>query len=311
LLRHSVKDISTGQRKLVAIASILHKNRQIRLFDEPTANLDPQAAEKVLTLIKQSATNCITIIASHDENVGSISTCLLHTESKNGQWVFNSVNDKHEKDKSLGPIRFNKNTFSEQEIIFNGTNITYRYPNGELGLKPLSLSIYRGDCLAISGNTGKGKTTLIKILTKEIKPTSGQVLISKLGKCSVVFQENERQLFSDTVLGELLLGLPHKRDIINEAEAILEKINLSNRAEIPPFFLSSGEKKKLLIASILLHHPTTLILDEPFAGMDAISVEKIVSLLREYRESNLMTVLIVEHQPRLSSIFFSKYLEIK
>lgn len=309
LLGASIKDISTGQRKLVAIAAALHKQRRLRLFDEPTANLDSAAVAKALHVIQQSATDCITVIASHDERVRGICTQVLSSHDGKA-WISGLPEANQVEDRFFRASPKPSEGQVQQELVFHCEDIAYTYPNGLPGLRSISFSLFRGERVGISGDNGSGKTTLIRMLTRDIKPSHGRIVVERLGKCGVIFQESERQLFGSTVVDEILLGVPQRTSAYQDAQAILEKLGLSHRLAMHPLFLSGGEKKKLLIAAVLICQPDTIILDEPFAGMDVESITQTTHLLEEYQRRTQMTVLIVDHRFKHTSGFFERELVI-
>lgn len=307
LLDLSVKDISTGQRKLVAVAAAIWKQRKVRLFDEPTANLDPISSENVLNAIQQTASGCMTVIASHDDRVKSICS---HSATLGNRNVARSP--AVEEWLKLLPSSTASDNYTpankDAQLVFHCTKVSYTYPNGITGLKPISLSISRGEIIHVFGNNGSGKTTFIRILRREIQPSSGEISVNNLGKCGVVFQENERQLFAPTVMDELMLGIRGKnRHLVRlEVETILHNLGLAHRAEMHPMFLSGGEKKKVLIAAVLLCKPDTLILDEPFAGMDTESIEQTAELLYDYQRKTKMTLILIDHKTNPILTFVDK-----
>lgn len=225
-------------------------------------------------------------------------------------WTLTSLAAQMEEDCFLPVFPISAKLRPQQELVYFCKNISYTYPNGLLGLKPISFSLFRGERIGIIGDNGSGKTTLIRILTRDIRPSQGQVVIDCLGKCGVVFQENERQLFGNTVIGELLLGVRQNEAVRRSAQAILERLSLSHRMAMHPIFLSGGEKKKLLIAAVLICQPHTLILDEPFAGMDANSIKQTIDLIEEHQQRTQMTVLVIDHNANRIPKFFERQIVI-
>lgn len=309
LLKESVKDISTGQRKLVAVAAALVKQRRLRLFDEPTANLDLEATSRVIQAIRRTVANSITVIASHDARIKDICDSTLRLPYIHQQNPVVPQESYDKKRRASLPTRQEEIT-SSRELVFDCRDISYIYPNRVQGLKPQSFQIYNRERLSLQGENGKGKTTLLRILAGNMKPSTGHILINRLGTCGVVFQENERQIFCGSVMDEMLLGTMQSRGAAEEAKLILQRIGLVEFAQMHPLFLSGGEKKKLLIAAVLMHHPDTLILDEPFAGMDTDSVESVLKLLEEVCKEKQMTIIIVDHKTPQASRFIERQISL-
>jgi energy-coupling factor transport system ATP-binding protein len=188
-------------------------------------------------------------------------------------------------------------------------------PLSNEALSGVNLSIDRGELLALVGETGSGKTTLVLHLNGLLLPTRGSVRVGdvvvtpqtkKTGKLremvGIVFQYPEHQLFEETVFKEISFGLIHgdfdltERQREGRVREAARKVNLdidvlSGRT---PFSLSGGEQRKVAIASILAMDPDILIFDEPTQGLDAESraetLRQIVALNRRGK-----TIIIISH----------------
>ncbi|TDA28255.1 MAG: ABC transporter ATP-binding protein [Archaeoglobi archaeon] len=183
-------------------------------------------------------------------------------------------------------------------------NVSYRYPDGSLGVENVSLEIKKGEKVAVIGENGSGKTTLIFLLSGLLKPSEGEVKI--LGftnkqieeirkRVGVVFQNPDDFLFNPSVRDELLyvprqLGLTEK-----EMEEIIRRFSelfgLKDVLEKPPFRLSGGEKKKVAIASVLVYTPEIVFLDEPTANVDAKTRKLVGEIITSYNG----TVVVATH----------------
>lgn len=164
-------------------------------------------------------------------------------------------------------------------------NVSFRYPDGSIGLNGCSLAIARGSRNALIGANGSGKTTLFQHCNGLLRPQSGSVhyagepidysrgglrrLRSTVG---LVFQNPDHQLFSasvqeDVSFGPINLGLDEAtvRRRVNEA---LHAVGMSDCAEKAVHNLSFGQKKRVCIAGVLAMQPELLVLDEPMAGLD-------------------------------------------
>ena len=166
--------------------------------------------------------------------------------------------------------------------------------------------------VGIAGHTGSGKTTLVQLLDRLLKPTSGTIMLNgddiyskkydtkKLRKTvGIVFQYPEYQLFEETVLKDVAfgpknLGLPEKEAVQNATEA-LKLVGIEEKDfALSPFELSGGQRRRVAIAGVLAMHPQILILDEPTAGLDPEGRDEIFSLLSGLHEQG-MTVILVSH----------------
>ena len=183
-------------------------------------------------------------------------------------------------------------------------DVSYRYPDGTLGVENVSLEIKKGEKVAVIGENGSGKTTLIFLLSGLLKPSEGEVKI--LGftnkqieeirkRVGVVFQNPDDFLFNPSVRDELLyvprqLGLSEKemKEII---QRFSELFGLKDVLEKPPFRLSGGEKKKVAIASVLVYTPEIVFLDEPTANVDAKTRKLVGEIITSYKG----TVVVATH----------------
>ncbi len=183
-------------------------------------------------------------------------------------------------------------------------DVSYRYPDGSLGVENVSLEIKKGEKVAVIGENGSGKTTLIFLLSGLLKPSEGEVKI--LGftnkqieeirkRVGVVFQNPDDFLFNPSVRDELLyvprqLGLSEK-----EMEEIIRRFSelfgLKDVLEKPPFRLSGGEKKKVAIASVLVYTPEIVFLDEPTANVDAKTRRLVGEIITSYKG----TIVVATH----------------
>ncbi|MBZ5749985.1 MULTISPECIES: energy-coupling factor ABC transporter ATP-binding protein [Metabacillus] len=195
--------------------------------------------------------------------------------------------------------------------ILSFENISYKYSDGTLALKDITLSIHHGKKIALIGNNGAGKSTLFLLLNGIIKPTNGQILfkgkelsytrqeIRQLRKqVGIVFQNPDSQLFSSSVyedikFGPKNLGLSPKRvkQTVQDAMTLTETESLKDR---PPHFLSIGQKKRVSIAGIIAMNPELMVLDEPTAGLDPYYSKKIMNLLDHIHNEN-RTILLSTH----------------
>lgn len=193
--------------------------------------------------------------------------------------------------------------------IISFEKVDYTHPNGVAALKGISLSISRGELVAILGTNGAGKSTLVRHINALLKPTHGQVLVFETDtkkttsailsrKVGIVFQNANNQLFSDSVRSEIQFGLKNfgfSPELIEErTKWALNTFSLEQYIERPPMELSGGEKKRLCNALVLAWDPEILILDEPTVGQDSEQKETLVEMIRMFQRLN-RTVIIVTH----------------
>ena len=155
----------------------------------------------------------------------------------------------------------------------------------------LDLSIARGSFVALLGESGCGKTTLLRAIAGLGRIDGGK--IERSGRPAVVFQEH-RLLPWDSLWRNVALGLPEK-DSRGLAEAALAEVGLGDRLDDWPRNLSGGQAQRVALARALVQQPQLLLLDEPFAALDALTRIKMQSLVRALVRKHQPGVLLVTH----------------
>lgn len=201
--------------------------------------------------------------------------------------------------------------------VIRTENLTHIYNKGTpfqmAAIDDVNIEIEKGELVGIIGHTGSGKSTLIQHLNGLLKPESGKIYLDgediwadkskirnvrfKVGLC---FQYPEYQLFEETVYKDIAFGPTNMG--LSEAEIdkrVRDAANFvglkSEYLEKSPFDLSGGEKRRAAIAGVMAMQPEVLIMDEPTAGLDPKGRDRILSMLKEYREETGSTVLLVSH----------------
>ncbi|MHA1125920.1 MAG: energy-coupling factor ABC transporter ATP-binding protein [Candidatus Heimdallarchaeota archaeon] len=189
-------------------------------------------------------------------------------------------------------------------------DITFQYnPKHKPAIQSTTLEFSLGEQVAIIGENGAGKTTLAKLIIGMLNPQKGSIRIdgkstAKLSIADIaeqigyVFQNPNVMLFTNTIEKELELSLlrfnftkEEKQKKINE---ILEFFNLTKYKTTHPRLLSRGEKQKLALAAVLIQEPKTIILDEPFSGIDRSQKSLLMDYIHELKAQGKL-VIIVSH----------------
>lgn len=203
-------------------------------------------------------------------------------------------------------------------MIIQTEHLTHKYGEGTpfamTAIEDVSLQIPRGAYVGIIGHTGSGKSTLISHMNAILKPTSGRILVDGNDlwsenkqqrlltrfKVGLVFQYPEHQLFEQTVYKDLAFGPKNmgldEAEIDKRVHKALSFAGLDESyLEKSPFDLSGGQKRRVAIAGVMALEPKVLILDEPAAGLDPKGRDEILARIREYHQSEDVTVLLVSH----------------
>jgi sulfonate transport system ATP-binding protein len=163
---------------------------------------------------------------------------------------------------------------------------------GNIVLDGIDLDIRRGEFFCLLGPSGTGKTTLLRILTGLERADAGEVLVAE--RRTVVYQE-PRLIQSKRVLGNVLLGQRKSGDRKLAALDALTEVGLSNHAKAWPATLSGGEAQRVALARALVRDPELLLLDEPFAALDALTRLHMQDLVGDLVVRHRPAVLLVTH----------------
>jgi energy-coupling factor transport system ATP-binding protein len=197
--------------------------------------------------------------------------------------------------------------------IIRVEDVWFRYEGADFwALKGVSLTIKKGELLAIIGQNGGGKTTLAKNLNGLLKPTKGKVLVDGLDttttpiheivkRVGYVFQNPSHQIFESTVWKEVAYGPTNlglsPEEVKQRVEWALSEVGLQGYEQYNPYDLDYGKMKLLTVASVLAMKPQVLILDEPTTGQDHAGRHLLSNLSKKLNREGF-TVVIITHDMR-------------
>lgn len=197
-------------------------------------------------------------------------------------------------------------------------NVSYTYmkktPYERTALKEVSLTIDKGEYIAVIGHTGSGKSTMMQHLNGLLNPDQGSVFVDGIdisgkgqeakkarNKVGMVFQYPEHQIFAETIFEDVAFGPRNKglaeEEVEKQVKAALSFVGLDydTFANRSPFQLSGGQMRRVAIAGVVAMDPDYLILDEPSAGLDPRSRDSIFREINELYQARKMAVILVTH----------------
>gem|GEM_PF-255995 len=190
-------------------------------------------------------------------------------------------------------------------------NVEVKYSDIVFGLRSVSLRIERGEFVFLTGLSGAGKSTLLKLVTKEVRPTKGRVVLNcrEIGaiatrhipgirrQMGIVPQDfallPRKRVYENVAYAMRAVG-HSKREVREKVPNILERVHIGHRADAFPHELSGGEQQRVAIGRALVNDPPLLIADEPTGNLDPEHSWEIMELLKELN-NNGTTVVVASH----------------
>ena len=206
------------------------------------------------------------------------------------------------------------------------TNVVKTYQQGNNALNGATMQIEDGEFVFLIGPSGSGKSTIIKMITGELKPTSGTVHVNgysleRIRKreipylrrtVGVVFQDfrliDKMTVYENVAFAMRVVGAREK-EIRERVPYVLELVGLESKMDRHPNEMSGGEQQRLAIARALVNNPSTIIADEPTGNLDPERSFEIMALLQEINNLGT-TVLVVTHDQNLVEIFNKRVIAI-
>ncbi len=336
--KKSTHEISGGQKQLVAIAGVLIMSPDVLFLDEVTSMLDHKSGERIIDLLRKLKEEGITIIyVTHEIKEAALFDKILIGDK--GRFTFFEGSDLTREFESVSKSVFlgknadikivSKETLISCEKISLSYKSHMRNNHNNYVLKDISLSIAKGEFIGIKGDTGSGKTSLIRILSGLIKPSKGKVYYkgedinnSRFDEkayrkaIGIMFQFPDTQIFEETVEKDVGFGLDYLGFNLEE-----KKNNIKNAIKIAglpyekyasknPYLLSDGEKRRVVLAGVLSKRPEIIILDEPIAGLDLAYRKELFSTLKEMQNKG-KTIIIISHNEEMLYHYADRIIELK
>lgn len=330
VIRAFPHELSGGMKQRVAIALALASDPSILVADEPTASLDAKSTDEILKLIAEvrERRELSVLLISHDLSV--IDRLADDTvEIRRGSTRVRPHRSSFAERSSLpstgllDPTGSNRVSAKHGEVVLEMKNVSAAYPGMETGkqaITDISLSISRGETLALIGETGAGKTTVARAALRLIEPSCGQVLLEQIDithldarrllrhrrHISYVSQHpasslNPKQSINRIVTAPLIAqGVRNRDERSRRAREALDAVELSTKlSSRRPHELSGGQQQRVALARAIVTRPQVLICDEPFTSVDPSLREQLTERLMQLQSDLGASFLIIAHDLEL------------
>lgn len=197
--------------------------------------------------------------------------------------------------------------------MINMSGVSKRYSKDSVGVEHIDLRINPGEFVSIVGQSGTGKTTLVKLLIAEEKPTTGTIHIGDWDitnihrsdvpllrrQIGVIFQDfkllTKKTVAENVAFALEVAGESHRR-ILEVVPRVLDIVGLGHKMSRFPHQLSGGEQQRVVIARALAHRPKILVADEPTGNLDSINTQEVMEILKKINEFGTTIVLVTHNR---------------
>lgn len=313
-----IRQLSAGQKQRLLLACLLARQQDILLLDEPFAFLDMAGVNLLLQLLQSKVQQGQTVLLIEHriellDNIphraykidrGQVSEWKSVPHLTQSSKVLTSQAEHQFLDVNTSKPEISQSIITTQNLSFDG------YPAFP------DLQVQAGEVVLLKGSNGCGKTTLLRLLSGLIQPSTGSITIQgqnatrwnalKASKwVGFVLQNPNHQLFGDSVLAEVeQVGVSEEK-----ALQILKQINLQDHVEKHPHALSQGQKRRLALGAVLARETPICLLDEITVGQDPLSLELMIHALQIYIQGG-GTLIFTSHDPGVEKMLNARCIQI-
>ena len=223
--------------------------------------------------------------------------------------------------------RTKKAVYEDNLIVLENVTKTYQDGNGAHALNGVNLKIKKGEFVFIVGDSGSGKSTLIKLMLRELVPTTGAIYVNgdNLARLKhrqvpvyrrnlgVVFQDfrllKDRNVYENVAFAQRIVQTP-TREIKKNVPAILSIVGLAGKYKAKPKQLSGGEQQRVALARALINKPPILLCDEPTGNLDPKNSWEIMKLLEQINKRGT-TIIVVTHNKEIVNEMQKRVITLK
>lgn len=331
LMDKDIFKLSGGEKQMIAIASVYAMQPEIYVLDEPTANLDMLATQRlkqILVSLKQKGKTIV--IAEHRLSwLRDLADRVIYMQQ--GKIIKDCEMDAFALCSDEERYRLGLRTFYPERLLPYAVNrknkevrpvltvseLSVGYRKKEV-VSNLSFSAMSGEIIALIGHNGEGKSTLARCICGLLKESRGEIRCvqevlpwKKRSKHNyLVMQEPGYQLFSDSVEKELQVSFYKNENDQIRTMQILKELNLYDRIGKHPLSLSGGEKQRLSIAAALAKDCPVMFFDEPTSGLDYENMKRVADILTELAAKG-RTIFIITHDYELLLALCTRIIKIE
>jgi len=291
-----VEELSGGELQRVCLASALALEPELLLLDEPTSQLDAEAAAAVLARCRARGVAVLvseqrpSLPLEYADRVAFVERgrVLLDAPTPEArQWLAS------ERPVWLG-LKASRARSRPRDVVCRLENVAYAYAGGPPVLDEVAIELRRGEVVVLTGRNGSGKTTLAKLATGLLAPARGRVV--RFGRPAYLSQDPGRYLIGERCDEEVAIGVAGD---VTRARRALREVGLAGFEARHPRDLSSGERERLALAAVLVTEPDLLVLDEPTRGIDPGRKRELADLLRVHASER--ATLVITHDRSFAS----------
>lgn len=305
----ATRTLSGGQKQRLITACTIAMGQKILLLDEPLANLDGEGALLILETLKRFCEHGYAVLlAEHRlDMVLPWADRTIYLENGSIVEIEKTIALEH----MTRPIPDISDNMSTDIPYLQAEHLFYSIDKKNI-LTDLNFTIHKGERIVILGENGCGKTTLLRLLAKMLKPTQGSIE-QNIGtfknkkewfkNVGYVYQDPGYQLFMPSVKEEIGFGSTPE-----VAEEYMQLFDLESLAEQHPHSLSEGQKRRVSIAAICAGLPKVLLMDEPTVGQDYDNLQRIVDAVNTMHKKNNTTMITITHDHRCAAALADRVL---
>lgn len=301
--------LSMGEKYRLILAGQLVMHPALLIIDEPAAQLDPAGLAKLLEIIRSLKVAGIALLLC-ENRPGPLRAVIDHYWHLDAEGCLSAGTIARQvKSCEVSIPHVQAGAPQREEDAIDVSGVTISGTNGVAVWNDVSFTVQRGRRVVLAGANGSGKTTMLRCLTGFLQPDAGTVKVfgakpqarDLRGKVGCLFQNPQKQLFETTVFDEVAFPLKRlredQRELSGKVTETLVLCGIESLARLSPHTLSFGQKHLVALASVLAAGPRLLLLDDPFAGLDPATAQKILNLLTDINEQQETTIVLATHEP--------------